>query len=53
MREARGRAEKDYTIRGRHGDPKAKSEGGILNLSLPLRCDLLMSHTPSEFPLTG
>lgn len=42
--------------RGRRGVPKAKSEGGILNLSLPLRIwDVTYPYptVPSEFPLTG
>lgn len=56
MKEAGGRAGKDCTVRGRHGDLKAKSEGGVLNLSLPLRIwdvTYLSLMIPSEFPLTG
>lgn len=56
MKEARGRAGKDCLVRGRLGDPKAKSEEGILSLSLPFRirdvtypCPL----APSELPLIG
>lgn len=56
MKEAGGRAAKDCTVRGRRGDAKAKSEGGVLNLSLPLRTSDVTYPCPitlSEFPLTG
>lgn len=53
MKEERGRAGKDCVVRGRHGDPEAKSEGGILNLTQPfikdLGCDLPVSHNTISF----